>query len=52
MDLPLVFKLPNSNCLLCPGNWNKSPGVSRINRTTPIKIGPQSAIGGEREVMA
>ncbi|CAN1154034.1 hypothetical protein LINPERHAP2_LOCUS19779 [Linum perenne] len=41
---PLVFMLPNSSCLLFPGNWKSSPGVSSTNSTTPIKIGPQSAI--------
>ena len=41
---PFVFKLPKSTCLLFPGNWNKRPGCSNTNSTTPITTGPQSAI--------
>ncbi|KAB2084759.1 hypothetical protein ERO13_A05G337466v2 [Gossypium hirsutum] len=44
MALPLVFMLPNSSCLLFPGNENKSPGDSNTNSTTPIRTGAQSAI--------
>uniref|UniRef100_A0A2P2QIQ8 Uncharacterized protein n=1 Tax=Rhizophora mucronata TaxID=61149 RepID=A0A2P2QIQ8_RHIMU len=44
MALPLVFKVPNSRLRLFPGIWNKSPGVSSTNSTTPISTGPQSAI--------
>ncbi|KAM1058404.1 hypothetical protein ACFX13_023618 [Malus domestica] len=44
MALPLVFMRPNSNCLPFPGNVKSSPGCSRINSTTPINTGPQSAI--------
>ncbi|KAK8607331.1 hypothetical protein V6N13_053072 [Hibiscus sabdariffa] len=47
MALPLVFMLPNSSCLLFPGNENKSPGDSSTNNTTPMSTGAQSAITRE-----
>ena len=44
IDAPLVWKLPNSMLRWCPGTWNSSPGVNRMNSTTAINTGPQSDI--------
>ncbi|KAG9445922.1 hypothetical protein H6P81_012050 [Aristolochia fimbriata] len=44
MANPLVPMFPNSTHLILPGNWNKSPGDSRMNRTTAMTTGPQSVI--------
>lgn len=44
MESPLVCMLPNSTTRFRPGNWNRSPGLSKTNSTTAITTGPQSAI--------
>lgn len=41
---PLVCKLPNSQTLPLPGNWNRSPGERSINSNTLMNTGPQSDI--------
>lgn len=34
---------PNSMTLVLAGNWNSSPGESKMNSTTDTTTGPQSA---------
>ncbi|TVU06778.1 hypothetical protein EJB05_47528, partial [Eragrostis curvula] len=44
MERPLVWKLPNSMIRPLPGIWNSSPGESRMNSTSPMNTGAQSAM--------
>lgn len=37
MEMPLVWKFPNSITLLFPDNWNISPGDKRMNSTALLR---------------